>query len=344
VGAERSIAAFRRAYEKAASVTIVPAAFYDRFNAALVEFLKTAVEKALDDFAAASCEVHERLKCFKDVMLIDSTMITLHKALQHVFPGVWNPAGMKLNAVLSVRGKGGSTIGLYSGNRPEQRTFLVGPWVAGRLLIFDKGYCCYTLFRKIHSNGGYFLTRLKDHCNPMIVKVHSVMRVKRALLQRRPLRIAIDNLHRETFDATVEICFPRLLPNGRRKTTRGYYRLIGLYDADKSEYHFYMTNIPAELLAAEDAYNVYRVRWEIELIFKELKSGYGLGDITSRSEKVATAFIYSAVITLIVSRRLFRDIAPHLGSRVGRATGSRWGASAIKCCWIGGNPCVYAEL
>jgi hypothetical protein len=66
------------------------------------------------------------------------------------------------------------------------------------------------------------------------------------------------------------------------------------------------------------------VRWEIELIFKELKSGYGLGGITSCSKHVVTALIYSAVITLIVSRKLFRSIASHLGSRAERATGSRW--------------------
>ena len=200
----------------------------------------------------------------------------------------------------------------------------MGPWVAGRLLIFDKGYCCYTLFGKIHENEGYFLTRLKDHCNPTIRKVHSAVRVNPALLRGRPLRIAVNDLRRETFDATVEIYFPRLLTSGKRKFTKGFYRLIGLYDTDKSKYHFYMTNIPAELLAAEDAYNVYRVRWEIELIFKELKSGYGLGGITSCSKHVVTALIYSAVITLIVSRKLFRSIASHLGSRAERATGSRW--------------------
>ena len=105
-----------------------------------------------------------------------------------------------------------------------------------------------------------------------------------ALLRGRPLRIAVNDVRRETFDATVEIYFPRLLTSGKRKFTKGFYRLIGRYDTDKSKYHFYMTNIPAQLLAAEDAYNVYRVRWEIELIFKELKSGYGLGGITSCSK------------------------------------------------------------
>ena len=74
----------------------------------------------------------------------------------------------------------------------------------------------------------------------------------------------------------------------------------------------------------KNVYNVYRVRWEIELIFKELKSGYRLDEISSRRKEVVESFIYSAVITLIVSRRLLRALAPHLGTGAQRVTGSRW--------------------
>lgn len=40
VGAQRTIASLRRAYETAAAETLVPSAFYYRFNGGLVNFLK----------------------------------------------------------------------------------------------------------------------------------------------------------------------------------------------------------------------------------------------------------------------------------------------------------------
>ncbi len=274
-GAERTISSFRRAYEQAAKVKLAPSSFYKRFNERLVEFLKAAALKALEDFAAASSDVHERLKRFKDVMLIDSTIINLHDALSEDFRGCRTNtalAAAKLYAVMSVRGKGGSTVKLFSERVPEQHTVSVGPWVANRLLIFDKGYYCYTLFGKIRSNAGYFLTRLKDHCNPTILKVHSALRGESTALEGRGLQSVVKDLQGEIFDAEIEVEFKRLVGKKRRKRTRASYRLIGLYDVEESKYHFYITNVPAERLAAKDVYNVYRVRWEIELIFKELKS------------------------------------------------------------------------
>jgi len=326
-GPERTVSTFRRIYEQATGVELAPSSFYERFKEPLVQFLKTAAHKALENFAVAPSDVHERLKRFQDLILVDSTVIKLHDALSGVYSGSRKntaPAAAKLNAVLSVRGKGRSTVGLYSEDCPEPRTFSVGPWVAGRLLLFDKGYFCYTLFGKINSNAGYFLTRLKDHCNPTILSVRSALQGESAGLEGRRFKDVINDLQGETFDAEIEVQFKRLVGEKKRKRTRGHYRLIGLYDAEESKYHFYITNVPVELLAAEDVYNVYRMRWEIELVFKEMKSGYGLGHIRSKSREVVEAFLYTAVITLVVSRKIFRALGPHLGSQAIRATGSRW--------------------
>jgi DDE family transposase len=43
-----------------------------------------------------------------------------------------------------------------------------GPWVAGRLLLFDLGYFRWQLFDRIRANGGYFISRLRDDANPVI--------------------------------------------------------------------------------------------------------------------------------------------------------------------------------
>ena len=326
-GTERSVSAFRRVFEQAAGITVAPSTFYDRFNDRLVKLLKAAVSRGFEHFAAAASDVHQRLKQFHDVLLADSTLFKLHNALAGAFPGVRTStikAAAKLNVVLSVRGKGGSTVRLYQGKVPEQRTLTIGRWVARRLLLFDKGYYCYTLFRKIAQNGGYFLTRLKNHCNPTIVEVHSGPRRKAALLEGKPLKEVINELGTEPFDAVVRVVFRRKLRKGWETRARDSYRLLGLYNPEEGKYHFYMTNIPPERLSAEDVYNVYRARWEIELIFKELKSGYGLRDNHSRRKEVVEAFIYSVVLTLIVSRRILRAVTPLLGKDAERVTPSRW--------------------
>lgn len=49
------------------------------------------------------------------------------------------------------------------------------------------------------------------------------------------------------------------------------------------------TNIPSEALSARDVAATYAVRWEVELLFKELKSQYRLDQI-ARPSPPAPAF------------------------------------------------------
>ena len=48
--------------------------------------------------------------------------------------------------------------------------------------------------------------------------------------------------------------------------------MMNMYKKEAKKNHMYFTNISNDVLAAEDIASLYRARWEIELIFKELKS------------------------------------------------------------------------
>ncbi|MBI3926959.1 MAG: transposase [Armatimonadetes bacterium] len=54
---------------------------------------------------------------------------------------------------------------------------------------------------------------------------------------------------------------------------------MGVRNDDTGAYHLYLTNIPADRLSPEDIARTYAARWEVELIFKELKSHYRLEEI-----------------------------------------------------------------
>jgi len=48
--------------------------------------------------------------------------------------------------------------------------------------------------------------------------------------------------------------------------------LVAIYNPEAEEHHFYLTNIPQDILNATEIAAIYAARWEVELIFKELKS------------------------------------------------------------------------
>jgi IS4 transposase len=64
------------------------------------------------------------------------------------------------------------------------------------------------------------------------------------------------------------------------------FRLVAIYNLEDEKYHVYITNISDELLTAKDIAYLYKGRWEIELIFKELKSKYQLDVVETTNVQV----------------------------------------------------------
>ncbi len=115
--ATRSISNLRRSYESASGETLVPSAFYDRFDDELVSMLRSATGHALDSFQLAGPEAMEVAKAFKDVIVADASVIKLFDDLKTVFPGCRTnsaPAAAKIHAFLSVKGAGKSTVAITS--------------------------------------------------------------------------------------------------------------------------------------------------------------------------------------------------------------------------------------
>ena len=101
-------------------------------------------------------------------------------------------------------------------------------------------------------------------------------------------------------------------------------RVVGIFDNEANEYHFYITNLPAEKFVAEDIGTLYRMRWTIEMLFKELKSYYHLDCISSGKECIVEALIYTALLTLIVSRLILSILREQLPEYASRMKSQRW--------------------
>ncbi len=70
---------------------------------------------------------------------------------------------------MSASGTGAHKVEVTGERANDHRTLQMGPWVEGRLLLFDLGYFRYQLFDAIDRNGGYFITRLAANADPCIV-------------------------------------------------------------------------------------------------------------------------------------------------------------------------------
>ena len=121
---------------------------------------------------------------------------------------------------------------------------------------------------------------------------------------RKQLHDVLDDLHRDVIDVRVEVSFRRRSYNGSRSSTTCRFRIVGVWNDDAEKYHLYVTNLSVADYSASDIAQLYRARWEVELLFKELKSTYNLDQIPTSNPVAVEALILVALISLVVSRVL----------------------------------------
>mgnify|MGYP001301378208 FL=1 len=299
-GREKSLAALRRAYQKSTGALLVPSAFYDRFTPQLAKFFQLAVGNLLASREKVEGKLGGLLASFRDVILTDSTLVRLHDLLERSFPACrtnHTRASAKLHVVMSVTGKGPCSVKLTSGRQHDGPVFKVGRWVKDRLLMFDLGYFRYQLFDRIDQHGGYFISRLKENANPLITGAAQTS--DRVGLVGQRLKNVLGRLRRKELDVEVQVAFRRRAYVGTRSGAHRNLRLVAVRHIETGRYHLYVTNIPAERLSASQVALVYRSRWQIELLFKEMKSHYRLEDMPSRKKHIVETLLFASVVTLL---------------------------------------------
>ena len=129
----------------------------------------------------------------------------------------------------------------------------------------------------------------------------------------------------DIFDVDVEVSFDRRSYRGKSKKDNIKFRLVAVYNSEADDHHLYLTNISPDVLDANEIAALYAARWEIELIFKELKSRYALDMITTKSPYAIEALIWISILTLLISRKVYsviRKLNPD--AKMVRFTQLRW--------------------
>lgn len=328
---KRTLASLKRKYEHGAKTKISDSSWYDRFSPELVLFLKECVKLGIEHYGKKEHrKLSEKLKNFEDVLIQDSTIIRVHESLAKKWPAVRTrkvAAGVKVSLLVSAVANGPRTIALRSENTAEIKTLKIGPWIKDRILLIDLGFYKHQMFTRIDENKGFFVSRLKEVANPKIVSVNSICRGNSIDLVGKKWKDVLPLLKRQVIDAEVEIDLKRRKYNGKQKGDTKRFRLIAHYNDETKKYHVYLTNIPKERLDPEEIASLYGARWEIELIFKELKGKYSLDVLETKNPHTIAALIWVAILTLIVSRTIYhcyRDWGDLTGKDVVRFTQQRW--------------------
>lgn len=285
--------------------SLAPSSFYDRFSREFAELMRELALRAMDGVRRVApddrCfdDYGALLRTFSDIQLADSTCHLLRKLARNWAPSTSKkrPAGIKWHAVISMK-DGLPVAAQVTPQRTHDNVALPDLALApGTLTLFDLGYLDVARFIIAIERGAHFLTRLKTTHNPTIVRVHvgkgdrvkaRGMRLDDAMSQK----VLLDEAGAVDLDVRLEA-------DGKSAVAR-----VTAVVAPDGEFHWYLTNVGRDILTVDEVASAYRLRWYIELFFKQLKSGSGLKAILASREGAVMALLYAKLIALCLARML----------------------------------------
>jgi putative transposase len=270
----------------------------------LAEYLRDLVERGLDEVAVPDA-IDADIDRFRDVIISDGTVLRLHEFLSEEFQARHlEQAGAKLHLLHNATDQTIERLDVTDEKTHDSTLFNTGSWLDGRLVLLDLAYFKYRRFALIDENDGYFVSRLKQNANPVVTEELREWRGRAIPLEGSQIHDVVDDLHRTYIDVEVEATFKRGPYDGTRSLDRKCFRVVGVRNEDADDYHLYITNLPREEFFPTDIAKIYRCRWEVELVFRELKTQYELDEFDTSKPHVVKILLYAAMLSLLVSRDL----------------------------------------
>lgn len=227
----------------------------------------------------------ESLVIDKKVYSIDSTTISL---FQPIFECVGrNPSngkrkgGVKSHQKLDMQA--GIPVKVYHSDAKEHDSLFIqheGSANPGEVLLFDKAYNNYALFDRWNTMDIGFVTRLKNNA-------------KERLLEEFKLEEATpDHILR---DAKIGLKYIEKEDQQEKEVT---LRLVSFYHKEKNKVYYFLTNLFDE--KAQNIADLYRKRWEIELMFKKIKQNFPLQYFYGQNRNAIQIQIWVTLIALLL--------------------------------------------
>jgi len=284
-----------------------------RFTPAAATCLHRVLEAALVTLLAAEPVAMPILARFRGVYLWDSSTLTLPDALAPLWPGCGGRVATHTRAALKVQLRWEFTTGRFDWlTLTDARTSDRGaaatapPLPAGALRLTDLGYVSLTALPLLSAARVFVLCRFP--AQPLVyvgegagravgdlLATQQGERVDLPILLGATARVSCRLLALRVDAATAEQRRRRWRKEAQREghTVRASRLALADWDA-------WLTTVPAERLTLDEAQVLIRLRWQIELVFKQWKSGGGLGRSRSMQPYRVLTEVYAKLLALVV--------------------------------------------
>jgi hypothetical protein len=313
--------------QKHFNVIISSQALSKRINSpSAVKYLKAILMKliAAQLKIALKNKFSQLLPEFNGIYLQDSSQITLNESLSQDFKGNGGGASksaLKLDFIYDIANflvygvKISSSIVSDHNHSKEIIKYIK----ASSLVIRDLGYFSIDVLKKIQHKGAYYISRLsittniylnKEDETPLNVpeflkKLHNegkdLSNIKIYIGKEEKFE---SRLVAEKVPSYVSMQRTKRFKDDRKKEPTQYY-------VDWSGFSIFVTNIPENMFSSKIILALYKIRWQIELVFCNLKLNVEIDIIKGTKKNRVESLIYGKFITIVVLY-IIQNYAAHI--------------------------------
>jgi len=313
----------------------------ERFNidsvAFVKEILKVALEKQLSKVFNQGF-----LPQFNKIRIKDGTRFILPAKLSEHYKGNGGSQGTS-NAGVCIQfeydARSGKILSLdiTHGTRNDQTDAkeTVARVDLGDLIIRDLGYYTLPTLTKFDHSDAFFISRLgtktkiykADELEEIsftklyasMLKHHQSdmeMDIQVGKEDRLPLRLIISLVPEEVYQKRIKAV--EKTNKSRGFTTSADFKA-------RCRFNLFITNVKKTILTLKEIILIYKLRWQIELMFKNWKSIYKIDEIQSMKYERFTCLLHAKLILIVINLQIIWDLKKYYYQKKGKIL------SMVKC-------------
>ena len=234
---------------------------------------------------------------FRRVVIQDGSSFALKDGLRKIFPGRFHtvsPAAVELHVTYDLLEESAAQVALRPDADSEHLELPEAAEMKGALFLGDRGYVNLPYFAALMENSGSFIVRGKTSLNPEITAAYSEGGRRKKRFVGRSLKKA-RGFSRSSL-ADLDVCWDNVQGQPLK------LRMVVFWSPKEQRHSFLITNLARADFSAREVLDLYALRWQVELYFKEWKSYANLRAFDTEQAAIAEGLIWSAIAASICKR------------------------------------------
>lgn len=253
-------------------------AIFERISASFIVLLKQLVQRSIDQ--KINTGKKHLLQRFSGLIIQDSSCISVPDSLAGQYPGNYSngkiKAVAKMQLIINVLNGSTKSVELtpYSRNDQAASGDIVHHLRKGDLVIRDMGYFVIDIFRQIKERGADFISRLRADVTLLDSKTGKPINLSKLIKNKTFVKRTIVIGSKRQMEVTLmaikvsgSVAHYRTIRASKDRDRRKKYTAERLF---LMGWDIFISSVGD--LTSQQIREIYRLRWQVELIFKSWKS------------------------------------------------------------------------